>query len=134
MAKKVKGFFGRKSHNNTKYPWFQWADGSVWEITKGKDFGVSPHSMRGNLYRAAALRGLKAHVEVRISTGLIRFQFFNPVLKAEAEKKAKSEEARQIRVTLEKVERGSQERETEPGVTGVEYNDTSISGWPGHVT
>lgn len=93
--------------------------------------------MRGTLYRSASVRGLKVRVQVRPMTGLIRFQFYNPVLKAEAETKALAEDAKKIRDTLEKVERGSREPETETGVTGVEYEDRSdhsISGWPGHVT
>jgi len=45
------------SRQNSRYPWTDWFDGQVWEITHGEDFFVSVHSMRCQVTSAAARRG-----------------------------------------------------------------------------
>lgn len=40
---------GRRKQNQPKYPYQDWCDGQVWELTKGQDFRISVASMRTQL-------------------------------------------------------------------------------------
>src|SRR4051794_35049019 len=41
-----------------KYPWREWADGSVWHIVRGVDYDVATRSMRATLFAYAAREDL----------------------------------------------------------------------------
>lgn len=80
MAKKVLEFFDgtpKGDHGNAKYPWNQWGDGNIWEITLGTDFDCKTVSMRGVLYSYAKRAGLKLHAQCLMRLGKIRFRFYN---------------------------------------------------------
>ena len=80
MAKKVLEFFDgtpKGDHGNSKYPWNQWGDGNIWEITLGTDFDCKVVSMRGVLYSYAKRAGLKLQAQCLMRLGKIRFKFYN---------------------------------------------------------
>lgn len=41
-----------------KYPWSEWLDGQVWELTAGEDFTVSPKDLRAMAYAKGQRLGL----------------------------------------------------------------------------
>lgn len=49
MAKTLEGFDFGRTHGNAVYPWADWTNGAVWEITHGVDFQVEPEVMRGQI-------------------------------------------------------------------------------------
>ena len=58
MAKKVSAWPTNSS--NTRYPWDQWLDGNIWELTKGSDLAQDSEHSRAQVYIAARNRGKKA--------------------------------------------------------------------------
>src|SRR5690348_5714312 len=77
MAKKLRAFPGEGSPSERRYPWHEWADGSVWEIRHGEDYDVSTENMRVNLHMKADSRMRKVRtkkVRDAAGEGLI-FQF-----------------------------------------------------------
>ena len=58
MARKVKEM--PVSHRASRYPWDEWMDGNIWELSPGKDFECSLPSMRQQVYQAAANAELSA--------------------------------------------------------------------------
>jgi hypothetical protein len=74
MARTLKRFdFPERHAANSRYPWDQWLDGQIWQITRGEDFDISTESMRVRLYPAAKARGGSIRTNVKGST--ITFQF-----------------------------------------------------------
>jgi hypothetical protein len=65
MAKKLGSFKRSENPGSSKYPWDEWLDGSVWELTSGEDFAVSLFSFRTAAYGAAAARGLRVRTSVQ---------------------------------------------------------------------
>ncbi len=41
----------------SRYPWGQWLDGSIWELTHGEDFNGKPNTFRANARVQAKKRG-----------------------------------------------------------------------------
>ena len=39
--------------NGQRYPWEQWLDGQIWELTRGEDFSSKPETFRRSVYLAA---------------------------------------------------------------------------------
>lgn len=58
MAKKLKDY----DFTETKYPWSEWLDGSIWELEHGSDFETKMETFRTQVYTSAKKRGLKARV------------------------------------------------------------------------
>ena len=58
MARTVKTM--PASRRGQKYPWTEWCDGKIWELTPGEDFECSIDSMRQQAYQAASKMGLSA--------------------------------------------------------------------------
>ena len=56
------------------YPWKQWTDGKRHEITRGRDFNVSPHIMVTQLHNRARILDLV--VDTNTTGGTISFRFF----------------------------------------------------------
>jgi len=75
LAKKLRShnFSGRGARNI--YPWEEWFDGNIWELTHGEDFHGEAKSFRSNLHTAAAKYGGKVRTNVR-DNGNIVFQFY----------------------------------------------------------
>ena len=57
-----------------KYPWGQWVDGNVWELTKGDDYQCTTPSMVTQIHLKATARRLRARTSVT-ETGLV-LQFY----------------------------------------------------------
>lgn len=46
MARVVDKLPPSRTGSGTEYPWHDWLDGRVWELTVGQDFVCKPESMR----------------------------------------------------------------------------------------
>lgn len=60
MAKRLDEFPKPPAGGKRKYPWDEWADGSVWEIRRGEDYDVTTENMRVNLHMKAETLFCKA--------------------------------------------------------------------------
>lgn len=47
------------------YPWEEWFDGQVWELTQGEDFKPSMKVFRDIVYQTASRHGVRVSVNVR---------------------------------------------------------------------
>lgn len=47
-----------------RYPWEQWFDGQLWELTKGADFKTEPASFRSAAFLQAKRRDIKLRTRV----------------------------------------------------------------------
>jgi hypothetical protein len=66
MARRVDNFPDPPSQS--KYPWDEWLDGSVWELIRGEDFKANIHSIRSAATTQAKRRGgkvLTRHMKAR---------------------------------------------------------------------
>lgn len=76
MAKTLDSFnFGTRT-NSTDYPWDDWTDGRVWELTRGVDFTSNAASFRAHLYKVSKDRGIDVRSRI-IDEDTIVFRF-NP--------------------------------------------------------
>lgn len=55
---------GQLQTGKAKYPWDEWTNGEIWEITRGVDYNPEPRRMRMRLYNRAQRYGLKVQVNV----------------------------------------------------------------------
>jgi len=55
MASRVSTFSAKAPRSAIRYPWREWADGTIWRITRGEDFTCDTKSMKG-LIRVHAWR------------------------------------------------------------------------------
>ena len=55
MAQRIEQFPDAPVQSN--YPWDEWFDGSVWELTPGEDFKGKPATFRASAVAQAARRG-----------------------------------------------------------------------------
>lgn len=62
MARKVDAF--PEIPGQSRYPWDEWLDGSIWELTEGEDFRGKVNTFRSNARSQARRRNGK--VEARI--------------------------------------------------------------------
>ena len=61
MAKPTtKDVFARR----TSYPWNEWLDGQIWELTAGKDFEVAIETMRGTVISTINRRGKASRTKI----------------------------------------------------------------------
>lgn len=74
MAAKVEAFVERVMPSNSKYPWNEWADGSIWELVKGEDYQSKTNSMRMNVYKYADKNRLTVKSQILDEGKRIRFQ------------------------------------------------------------
>jgi hypothetical protein len=54
VAQKIDAF--PDAPNQSVYPWDEWFDGSVWELTPGEDFSGQPSTFRASAIAQAARR------------------------------------------------------------------------------
>jgi hypothetical protein len=59
MAKKLKDFEFPAVGTTTRYPWDEWLDGNIWQLTKGDDFPSDAYNFRNGAINAARRKGLK---------------------------------------------------------------------------
>ena len=55
----------KRTTRATKYPWDQWLNGDLWELTQGEDFTVSTTSMTSAATLYAMRRGIKVNTTQR---------------------------------------------------------------------
>ena len=71
MAKVLKQFaFGGRA--GVKYPWDEWLDGQIWELTHGKDFNCVTGNFRSVVYVEAKRRGKKVRASVKENSLVIQ--------------------------------------------------------------
>ena len=73
MAERIENF-DFKQGRRAKYPWHEWADGSIWKVEKGVDFHCAPESLRMSLHGRARFLGRKAYTAV-VDDKHVVFQF-----------------------------------------------------------
>src|SRR4051795_6906344 len=96
MAQRLDSFDAPGS-GQRRYPWFDWTDGSVWEIRHGDDYDVATENMRVNLHvkADALLRKVRTRkIRDERGEGLV-FQFL-PDEEMEAVKMAEAEDPQQV--------------------------------------
>lgn len=65
MAKVLKSFdFKTGVASASKYPWNEWLDGRIWEITQGEDYSIKPISMAQNVWKAARDNGKASKIKI----------------------------------------------------------------------
>lgn len=82
MARKLDQFPLSKA---AKYPWDEYMDGNVWELTRGEDFDCSVTSMQGAARTQANRRRGTVRMRTRHSNDgreLVVLQFVRPVVAA----------------------------------------------------
>jgi hypothetical protein len=57
-----------------RYPWEQWSDGQVWELTRGEDFEVTAGSFRDTARGWAREHGYTARTYA-VSDAVVQVQF-----------------------------------------------------------
>jgi hypothetical protein len=62
VARKVKQF--PELPGRSAYPWDDWLDGSIWELTRGVDFKGTPNTFRSNARVQAVRRGGKIRARI----------------------------------------------------------------------
>ena len=72
MAKVLADFEINGKGRRTIYPWDEWLDGQIWQLTRGEDFKCKVLSFRMAAKYAAVTRGLNVDVQVRGDTVTIQ--------------------------------------------------------------
>lgn len=65
MAKQLKTFdFPTKpGGRQEQYPWDNWLNGEIWELTRDEDFTITPENFAKTAYTAARRRDLKVRTD-----------------------------------------------------------------------
>lgn len=74
MAKKLDGYVFAGCRNQ-QYPWNEWLNGNIWQLTKDVDFKSKCECFRTNAYGVAKLRGLKVRTQI-VGTDIIIIQSY----------------------------------------------------------
>ncbi len=61
MAKVLESEFLPGRATKFKYPWDEWLDGQVWELTKGVDFDCKLSSLRATAWTQGCRRNKRVH-------------------------------------------------------------------------
>jgi hypothetical protein len=64
MARQLAQF--PKARRQSKYPWDQWLDGSVWLLRKGEDYETTSPSMRAIATSAAKKEGKRLRTQITV--------------------------------------------------------------------
>jgi hypothetical protein len=76
MARKLRKFeFTGHGAGRRRYPWNDWTDGSIWEITRPEDFDVIPENLRTMMYAKARDLDLRLHSNI-VDANTFVFQFY----------------------------------------------------------
>lgn len=74
MAKKLNDYdFTASRGRSEKYPWKDWADGSIWKLEQGKDFDCKPASFQGAAQGAAKRMDMKVRTAVEDKSVIVQF-------------------------------------------------------------
>lgn len=72
MARRLKSFnWNGGSEKKSKYPWDKWLDGSIWQLTQGRDYAIKTSSLRVTATKEAKERGLKLRTKIVDSKCLV---------------------------------------------------------------
>ena len=71
MAKVLKEFAFQRP-GVSLYPWHDWFDGQIWELTHGKDFNCVVVNFRSAVYVEAKRRGKKVRISLRENSVVIQ--------------------------------------------------------------
>lgn len=74
MAKTLEQYDFTGNHGNAKYPWHEWGDGRIVQLTRGEDFDVEPAVMRGQVIVRARKEGKAFKTNVRGDSVVFTFQ------------------------------------------------------------
>lgn len=66
MADRIEHFPAEQRPPTRRYPWEEWADGSVWRLVRGEDFDQEVDDFRNRLYPQAKRRGMKVRSAKRL--------------------------------------------------------------------
>ncbi len=76
MAKKLDKFeFRSFGTSGNSYPWNDWADGNIWQLTKGEDFTAKPQTVAQQARKWAKTNGFKVHVSAEKDGDKVVLQF-----------------------------------------------------------
>jgi len=76
MAKKLDSYeFRSFGTSGSSYPWDDWADGSIWQLTKGEDFTAKPQTVAQQARKWAKANGFKVHVSAEKDGDKVVLQF-----------------------------------------------------------
>lgn len=76
MAKQLKKFTF-KTQGGGIYPWDQWADGSIWEITRADvSDNTTLENFRVNLTTQSRRHGMRCRSNMNTKEGTLTFQFY----------------------------------------------------------
>jgi hypothetical protein len=59
MADRIQDFPAEERPPTRRYPWKEWADGSVWRLVRGEDFDQLTDQFRNRFFSKAKQLGLK---------------------------------------------------------------------------
>jgi hypothetical protein len=66
MARRLDSF---PVQTGSRYPWSEWLDGTIWELTAGADFSSKVSTFRANVQTQAKKRGGRARSRAITSDG-----------------------------------------------------------------
>lgn len=69
MARRLKEFNFGSRQGAPKYPWDQWTNGEIWEVTHGKDFQCTPGSLVVYLYHKSKLLDMNVSTSIQKGKG-----------------------------------------------------------------
>lgn len=64
MAEPLEHYEFKRPGRKAKYPWAQWANGSIWQLRRGEDYICTVGNLEGLFHREAKKRGLKFHRDI----------------------------------------------------------------------
>ena len=73
MAKRLDNFDFGSSGNS--YDWNRWADGTIWELTKGEDFQSKPQTAAQQARKWAKAQGMRVRVSAEKDGTKVILQF-----------------------------------------------------------
>jgi hypothetical protein len=90
---------GQRPQNETKYPWDEWLNGSVWQLAQGEDYQVKTKSFRTSAQAVARKRGGRVKSAITDNGDGLVMQFIpdKPAKQPAAPSQAARDEAAKIR-------------------------------------
>jgi hypothetical protein len=78
VAERLTNAPNRRTNDSPNYPWSEWADGSWWSASWGRDFVCSLSSFRALVYQTAKARGTKAETRLLKEKRIVQFRIELP--------------------------------------------------------
>lgn len=114
MAEKLRTFdFGKPSEITSSdkrlYPWEQWFDGDIWQLTEGDDFSTHPLMME----RIIRTRAVNRHAKVRLRHQSLNGDPFGVIIIQRTDIPGPAEQKRIDAATKRKAKKESAQQEAE---------------------